>query len=241
MNEKKKSKEIEKELKKPIYKIIGKEYVDRVYSIIKENKYLTYMSIFLLVVIAYFLIAISKLEEKIHIQVEIPPKLYQTGKIYIGYKEANALFFKLWGEYVAREIGNYSPIDIDEKIKKVLYLFAPERIVKANADFMQFANNVKKNMITQTFTPYKVRGNNKGEVVVEGLAHKEVGADLLKETYLCMYKMKFKIVDYHIFLDKFITDCQKINKEMEKAYLDEIKREKRKKKIEELKKEKAKK
>jgi hypothetical protein len=231
MDEKNKSKEVEKELKKPIYKVIGKEYVDRIYSVITENKYLTYMSIFLLIIIFYFLMAISKLEEKINIKVEIPPKLYQTGQIYVGYEKANDLFFKLWGEYVAKEIGNYSPVDIDEKIKHILYLFAPERIVKANADFLEFAKNIKQNMISNTFTPYKVKGNSKGEVVVEGLAHKNVGADLLKETYLCMYKMKFKIVDYHIFLDKFITDCKKVNKEMERAYIKEIKKEKRKEMI----------
>ncbi|WP_456470004.1 TraE/TraK family type IV conjugative transfer system protein [Caminibacter sp.] len=232
----KKSQEVEKELKKPIYKIIGKEYVDRVYAVLTENRYLTFMSFIFIIIIIYLLVSISKLEEKIKISVEIPPKIYQTGQIYIGYEKANSLFYKLWGEYVAREIGNYSPVDIDEKIKKVLYLFAPERIIKAQADFNSFADNIKNNLITNTFTPYKVRGNNKGEVVVEGLSHKKVGANLLNETYLCLYKMKFKIVDYHLFLEKFITDCKKINKEVEKAYLEEIKKEERKKKIQKAKK-----
>jgi len=228
---KKKTKDIEKELKKPIYKVIGGEYVDRIYTVITENKYLTYMTIVLFIVIFFFLITISKLEEKIKIQVEIPPKIYQTGKIYIGYKKANGLFYKLWGEYVAREIGNYSPVNIDDKVQKVLYLFAPNKIVKAEADFLNFSKNIKDNLITNDFTPYKTNANQNGVVNVEGLSHKTIGANLLNETYLCTYKMKFITNDYHLFLSKFITDCKQISKKAEKDYLKQIKQEKRAEKI----------
>jgi len=222
---------IEKELKKPIYKVIGKEYIDRIYSVIVENKYLTFLSLILIVIIFYFLTAISSLEEKIKIQVQIPPKLYRTGTIYIGYQTANSLFYKLWGEYVAREIGNYSPVDVDERIKKVIYLFAPDKIIKAQAEFIKFAKDVQKNMVTSVFTPYKVTADDKGNVVVEGLKHKTLGANLLNEIYICSYNMKFVIRDYHLFLDSLVNNCQLINKAEEKAYLERIKKEKREEKL----------
>ena len=226
-NNKNKSEYVEKELKKSYYKIIGKEYVDRIYSVLIENKYLTFMSFIFIVIIVYLLISISKLEEKIKISVEIPPKIYQTGKIYVGYEEANDLFYKLWGEYVAREIGNYSPVNIDEKINKVLYLFAPSQIIKAQSDFLKFAKNVKNNLITNTFIPYKTKANKNGEVIVEGLAHQSVGNNLLNKTFLCKYNMKFKIEDYHLFLYKFITDCKQISKTEEQEYIKNIKKEKK--------------
>lgn len=227
-DEKKKTETIDKELKKPIYKIIGKEYVDRIYSVITENKYLTYLSIFFLIVIIYLLIAISKLESKINIQVEIPPKIYQQGTIYVGYRKANALFYKIWGEYVARTIGNFSPVNIDNQINKILYLFDPNKIIKIKAEFLRFSKNVKTNLISNTFTPYKVTGTNNGLVTVEGLATKELGADLMKKDLLCSYKMQFKIIDYHLFLENLVTNCKQISKQEKESYLKEIKKEQKK-------------
>ena len=227
MKDKEKTKKVESELKKPIYKVIGKEYVDRIYSVIVENKYLTFLSAFFLIVIFYFLSSISSLEKKIQLQVEIPPKIYQTGTIYIGYEKANGLFYKLWGEYVAREIGNYSPVNINKKLQKVIYLFSPQKIIKAKADFINFSKDVQKNLITNNFTPYRVSADNKGNVKVEGLSHKTVGANLLNQNYLCTYKLHFIIKDYHLFITSLINKCKLINKKEEAAYLKAIKKEKK--------------
>ena len=159
------------------------------------------------------LIGYKNLEEKIEIKVEIPPKPYHTGTVYIGYDKAISLFYKVWGEYVVNEIANYSPVDIDEKVKRIVLLFSPDKIIKANADFMAFSKNIKNNLITHTFKEYKSSASKKGEVVVEGLGIKTLGANLSTQYQVCKYYLKFTMEDYHLFLKSFRTDCKPVSKD----------------------------
>jgi len=234
-------KRLEKEAEKRIF-FSGKNYIDRLNSLLEDNKYLVFFSFILIIVLFILIIGYFNLSKKITISVEIPPKLYRTGTLYIGSQKANKLFYDVWGRYVVSEIANYSPYNIKEKIKKVSFMFDPQKLVKVKVQFIKLENEVINNLVTHTFIPTKTYVDDNGNFVQEGIGKSVLGDNLSVIYEKCKYKVKFKIEDYHLFIENMNINCTPIDKEDYLNIYKEIKQKEeyqKKVKINELKKQKG--
>lgn len=217
---------VEKEIKKKMF-FSGKIYIDRLYQLLEDNKYLVFFSFFQIVVIIILILGYFNLTNKIKIQIELPPKLYQTGTLYVGSQKANKLYYQVWGEYVINKLSNYSPYNIRENLKKISYMFDPQKLVKIKSKFFELEQETIDNLITHTFIPIKKEVKKDGIFYEEGIGKSVLGNNLSITYENCKYQVKFKIDDYHLFIEGLLIDCKPITKDKYDEFLTKFQKEKK--------------
>ena len=227
--------QLEKEAERKIFKFSGKVYVDRLNSLLEDNKYLVFYTLLLFGIIVLLVIGYFRMADKITIRVDIPPKIYRTGTIYVGSETANKTFFRIWGDYIVDQLGNFGPYSIRKHVDNVLYMFDPDKVLKYQTQFQELAEYAKSNLVTHEFTPEIVSVDDSGDYEAKGVAKNIVGDNISTTYEYCRYRLKFDIRDYHLFVEDVGIECKPIRKSLYDEKITKLKRKKRKEFVEDIK------
>ena len=192
----------------------GKRYLDQLDYLIERNRLLIFFVLFQIAVIIMLIIGYLGLKKDLVLRVDIPPKFYQTGMLYVGSMKANDLYYKVWGEYLVRELANFSPDTIGKHLNNVLYMLDPDKVTFYQHLFAKKLQSVTENQMVREFIPSTVsvesdNGEN-GTVIVKGVAKENIGNGLSISYKKCTYTLKMKIENYHLFVESIDEQCIEI-------------------------------
>lgn len=193
----------------------GQVYIDKLDDLLHRNKVLWFFTIFQLILIFLLIIGYLSVKNNINVKVDIPPKLFHTGTLYVGSQKANALYYKVWGSFAVDLISNYSPKTVKKKYNQFMYLLNPQILPSKLDGILQKIKHSKENLVTYSFIngPTKVdvsKSADTGVVSVSGLVTKNIGNDLDISYFVCSYKFKMSIQDYHLYIDDYKKSCQNL-------------------------------
>lgn len=192
----------------------GKRYLDQLDYLLERNRLLIFFALFQIAVIIMLIVGYFGLKKDLVLRVDIPPKLYQTGTLYVGSIKANDLYYKVWGEYLVRQFANFSSDTIGKHLNNVLYMLDPDKVTFYQHLFAKKLQSVTENQMvrefTQTSISVKSDSGENGVVTIKGVAKENIGNGLSISYKKCIYTLKMKVENYHLFVESIDEKCFEI-------------------------------
>jgi len=197
-------------------KIKGKEFI----SIIDKDKvvvkYLWRIVVMLSVAIVILSFAFISIRETTQVKVELPATfIYKNAPVVVaGIHGANKVYYKLWGEYIVKQLANFSYENIEQKAKLIEEMMRPARFVKKEKEINGFVKNLSTNLMKQKYIPSDINITNIDEskgiirsatVFVNGLAYQSIGRKNSKKE--CKYNVVLHYIKGVLYVEDFGTDC----------------------------------
>ena len=169
------------------------------------------------IVIVLLAVGYFNIKETARVQVELPSKLiYKYAPVVVaGIQGANKVYYRLWAEYLTKEIANFDYTNIDRKLQLFLETFLPQKVYHYKKLFMKVVKTAKENYVKQTFTILStkfmsVKTHNgliqEAVLKLEGESKKIIGeSDPIKKE--CSFTYKMRMVKGVLYVEDFATDC----------------------------------
>ena len=132
-----------------------------------------------------------------------PPEVRE--EYWVGKDKTSEAYIEQMGVYFSTLAGNLSPTNAAYNITALLNYVSPDIYGETKIRLMADAMSVIENEITQSFFPNDVKVEDGNVVIVKGQIVRRIGTAKSKKEKV-MYKMKFNINNYKIYLTEFYVD-----------------------------------
>ncbi|WP_152182874.1 TraE/TraK family type IV conjugative transfer system protein [Sulfurimonas indica] len=197
-------------------KLKGEEFI----SIIDKDKvvvkYLWRIVVMLSVAIVILSFAFMSIRETTRVNIELPATLiYKNAPVVVaGIDGANKVYYRMWGEYVIKELSNFTYETIGKKVQLLKKMMRPTRFVEKKKEIDIFTNTLSKNLMSQKFIPEDTNLSNVIEskgiirsatITVNGIAFQSISKEKSKKE--CKYDVDLRYVKGVLYVEDFGTDC----------------------------------
>ena len=194
----------------------GEEFISVVDKYKSITQYLWRIIVIESIVIVFLAFGYFELKETTRVQVELPSKLIYkyTPIVVAGISGANDEYFKMWGNYIIKELSNINYENVSQKLKLLSKMMHPQDYVSEKAKFNGLEKYITNSLLQQKFkiTDSKLVVISKENdlikesvIIVKGDANQLIGKNPLSKE--CSYKVKFEYQQGVIYVKKFTTDC----------------------------------
>lgn len=188
---------------------MGKDSIDYTHRVIINNRYFQIFIAILILILIFLSIGYFRLSNNLTTIIKMP----NYGEIKIGKMQSDALYYRVWGDYVLNYIANFSPTDIKDRIEKSLVVFDRDVLIEKKPQFEKYYQSIKTNRIVQNFKfndqEVEIDMEDSGgsaSVTYNGIATQKI-SDLAIRKKPCYYKMHFLINNGEIVQDSLSTNC----------------------------------
>lgn len=188
---------------------MGKDSIDYTHRVIINNRYFQIFIAILILILIFLSVGYFRLSNNLTTIVKMP----NYGEIRIGKMQSDALYYRVWGDYILSYIANFTPTDIKDHIEKSLVVFDRDVLIEKKPQFEKYYQSIKTNRIVQNFkfNDQKVKIDMEGSggsasVIYEGIATQKI-SDLAIRKKACYYEMHFVINNGEIVQDSLKTNC----------------------------------
>lgn len=205
----------------------GTKYLDQIDYLVERNKLLVFFFIAQLVIIILLVNGLISAQNNVEYRIELPPKIYDNrGELRVGHGEANRLFYRVWGEFIARSIANYNPSTVRHNFQGVIYMMDPEESTKYQSLLAERIRYAEENMEVRqaNFYDFSVDGGEDSAVLTaKAMVLSDVGNGLEKKEQKCVYKIGMKVRDYRLVVDRLSEECKDVSGIEKEAIINALK------------------
>lgn len=195
-------------------KLFGSEWFDEVDIQKKTNLSLWQSLFFLMFVNAFLVYGYFDLKGNTNFIIKMPPTETIGAKhIVYNLNGANVSYFELWGRYLVRETANFSPNDINKKMKTIYGEMRPSDKVKKKKEIEKFTQFIVLNKLSQDFKFLKVKADIPNNVLSKKVSIEILGISTIKrgtvesEPKECSYKIDLEINEGVFYVKSIGTNC----------------------------------
>lgn len=183
-------------------------YFDSLENAKTSIKISIFINVILSVIIMFLITVIVGLNQNKVVSVTIPPIPMKNTELLIGNDDANDATYKVFGEYFAKEIGNFSYKNFETKSNFILKYVDYDNYASIAADFKENNDNIKNNFISQKFMfkSSKIKRLDNGIVKVtnSGLATRKVGDHVEFEELPYNIEIYLKVSQGNVLIEKIV-------------------------------------
>ena len=191
----------------------GQKYFDIINEYVDQHKKDVFITLVFVVLLITLAMGYFGLKNKMILKVQIPPVVHERGELVVGYKGANELFYRVWGEWFTSEYASLDYHNVSERLNKILEMVESDKAVVYSKPFQKKADHIKDNRITQHYIPSKqdIMSEPQNGMWIfhsEGLLEEKISNITTKKH--CEYNIGMRIVNYHLLLGLINEKCEKI-------------------------------
>lgn len=230
------SKLVKEELKNygfpdPLTQYFGVEYLTEKGRMKYNNRILTLICGFLIVLLIFFMIVFYNFYSEKEFAISLP----DYGQINVNKMKADPLYYRVWGDYVLTNVANYSPRNIEDKLKRLQKIFDSRSWNFQKVYLEKYQQAILENSVTQTFffqePDVEVKLNksgNRAKVTYNGKATQYLG-EFAKVERKCSYTFIFYVQNGSIRQESLKTDCMQGEASKKQEQVDDSERKKEEK------------
>lgn len=195
-------------------KNFGKNYIDKMDYIVERNRMLVFFVFVLIAILIILVQGYLSMRNNLKLTIDLPPKIYVSGQLQVGGGDANKLYYRVWGEYIARMLGTYSPSTIRTNMQNISYILDPAEEVKYQTAFAKKIDFVESNIEVKRsrFYSFKVTGEpESADLTAKAIVKSDIGNGLKVESSDCTYTIGMNTSDYKIYVSKLQEECVVLN------------------------------
>lgn len=194
-------------------KVVGRKYLDDIGNYIDTHRKDAMTKLVFVVLLVILALGYFKLSRNMEMTMEVPPVLRETGTLKVGYQEANALYYKVWGQYFVDEYASLDYRNAADKLNKLLGMVEAKKAVLYRPKFEKKVSHIKSNKIEQRYTPSseKVLPNKQDGYAIfhsEGLLEERIGRVTIRKS--CEYNIGLRVEGYSLLFGLISEKCNKI-------------------------------
>lgn len=193
----------------------GQGWLDKLDTVIAENRKLSLFLMVQLFTTGIFVIGYMKLIDKIQVNVELPRIIKEDGIAVVGKEYGNDTFFKMWGREDIENISEFNQKSIKDKMKYLQERMYPPYYYKYEKLLKDYEKQISTDLISQKFTfaqenmEVKVQETGKSaSVFVKGFYTKTIDEEEIIKAQPCEYEFGYTIEGGHIYVSSFKTTCK---------------------------------
>lgn len=211
----------------------GTEEKDKFANLIEKTNSQTIIIIFLCIIVLALILGILNMQ--MNVKVELPPKFISDNteqiKIDISNDKATADYYKMWGYYYINETANFKSKEISKKIGLIKKAYESKRLKKERKEIDEngkeysttdekkldeFVKNIKKEKVSQSFTPTDVHkpillyDNSEASLTIDGVADQifeKMPKDPITKDKACFYEIKLNRKGGNTYVIGYKTNC----------------------------------
>lgn len=212
----------------------GTEETDKLAKLIEKTNSQTIIIIFLCIIITVLVLGLLNMQT--NVKIEWPPKYISDNtkeiEIDISNDKASEDYYKIWGYYYINETATFKSKEISKKITLIKRAYEPKRLnlerkeldEKSGKEFTttdgkeldEFVKNIKKEKVSQIFTPTNVNkptvlyDNSEASLRIDGIADQifeKMPKDPITKDKNCFYEIKLNRKGGNTYVVGYKTNC----------------------------------
>lgn len=193
----------------------GKGHLEKIFAIADQNRVLTLTLLVLTVLVLWLGMGLIQVKKNMIMSINIPERIYVSGKAQIARDKANEVFYNMWGAYIVNEImGNYDHKNVKEKFQYLLDNISPHATGKYLSSIKSKVKNTTSQLITHRYDEGKdmFKGDEYGMTYISyGRGVKKIGEiEEFEET--CEYQVEMSVKNYALQIDRVYESCTREEK-----------------------------